>query len=89
MNEETRQVPLSARARLELASMAYGRWSTAYDAVKATKALTWESSGRFCPKGEWPSYHAEMTKNAEKELELAAVLKAEICPHSPLLEAFK
>lgn len=86
MTQDTKQVPLSAKARLELASMAYARWSTAYDAFKAAKSLTWESSGRFCPKGEWPLYHASMLGTAQAELDLAAALKAEICPHSPLVE---
>jgi hypothetical protein len=88
MQPDTKSVPLSARARLELASMAYARWSVAYDKLKEVKFLTWEASGRFCPKGEWPLYHAEMLKNAEHELTLATQIKGEICPHSPLLEAF-
>jgi hypothetical protein len=86
MTQDTKQVPLSARARLELSAMAYERWSKAYDATKATKALTWESSGRLCPKGEWPAYYAEMIKNVAHELNLAAQIREEICPYSPLLE---
>lgn len=86
MSEGIKQVPLSAKARLELASMAYGRWAKAYDALKEAKALTWESAGKFCPKEEWPLYHADMVKTAQAELDLTTALKAEICPHSPLME---
>lgn len=86
MTQDTQPVPLTAKARLELASMAYVRWAKAYDAMKEVKALTWDSAGRFCPKGEWPLYHAAMVKTAQTELDLATALKDEICPHSPLME---
>jgi hypothetical protein len=66
--------------------MAYARWSKAYDDLKAAKALTWESAGRFCPRAEWPLYSAAQIEDAEKELAKAERLKAAICPFSPLME---
>lgn len=83
---DTKQVPLSAETRLELASMAYARWSAAFDAHKAAKAETWESAGRFCPRDEWPLFHARRLNAARTELDKAARIKDEICPHSPLGE---
>lgn len=71
--------------RTEIASMIYSRWSEAFDALKKTKSLTWESAGKFCPKTEWSLYHAEMIKQAEMEFELATKLKNDICKYSPLV----
>lgn len=65
--------------------MIYSRWSEAFDALKKTKSLTWESAGKFCPKTEWSLYHAEMIKQAEMEFELATKLKNDICKYSPLV----
>ena len=79
------QVDLDAEARNELAAMAYARWSTAFETLKAAKALSWESAGKFCPKAEWPQYHASMLDTADKEFALATRLKAAICPFSPLV----
>jgi hypothetical protein len=76
---------LDPKTRLEIASMVYSRWAAAFDAHKAVKAATWESAGKFCPKAEWPNYHAAQLQNAAQELELAAKLKADICPFSPLV----
>lgn len=80
-----KQVPLSALARNKLASMAYEQWSVSYESLKAVKALTWESAGKFCPKAEWPQYHTSMVINAEKELAEAAAVKDEICKWSPIV----
>lgn len=76
---------LDAKTRLEIASMVYSRWSEAWDNVKTVKALTWETSGKFSPKDEWPLYYADMLKHAKEELSLAEKLKADICPFSPLV----
>jgi hypothetical protein len=78
-------VPLDAEARLELAAMAYSRWCKAYDYLKTIKAATWESQNKFCPKDEWPSYHAVQIQGAEAELKKAAAIKDAICPYSPLI----
>lgn len=78
-------IELDPTERLELASMAYNRWCIAFDALKTSKALTWESAGKFCPKNEWHLYHADMIKTAEKELTLAVKLKDAICRYSPLV----
>jgi hypothetical protein len=75
---------LDAKTRLEIASMVYSRWCEAFDNLKKVKTQTWESTGKFCPKGDWPQYQASMLKHAERELELAEKLKADICPFSPL-----
>jgi hypothetical protein len=76
---------LDAKTRLEIASMVYNRWCKAYDEIKKVKALTWESTGKFCPKEEWPLYQKDMLENAEKELALALKLKDDVCKYSPLV----
>lgn len=77
---------LDAVTRNEISSMCYSRWCKAYDEMKAVKAFTWESQNKFCPKDEWPLYHASMLEIAERELKLAEKLKADICPFSPLIK---
>jgi len=79
------QCELSAEARNELAAMAYARWSDAFGKLKEIKTATWESMDEFCPKLDWPMYHAHMLQTAQKEFDLAARLKAEICKYSPLV----
>lgn len=76
---------LDAIARNELASMAYARWSMAYDNYKKTKQLTWEQNKQVCPKSDWSSFHSQMIQSAEKELELASKVKDQICKYSPLI----
>lgn len=76
---------LSPKVRLELASMAYSRWCLAFEELKAVKVLTWEGQNKFCPKAEWPLYHGEMIKEAEKELRTALEIKEAFCNYSPLV----
>jgi hypothetical protein len=76
---------LDAFTRNELASMVYARWSSAFENLKKTKSLTWESTGKFCPRAEWPSYHETMLAGAQKELEYASRLKETVCKYSPLI----
>lgn len=76
---------LDATTRNEIASMVYARWGKAYDAMKAAKAMKWEDNKQMCPKADFPLFHAENIKHAEKELALAEKLKADICPFSPLV----
>lgn len=76
---------LSPKARLEIASMVYSRWSRAFDSLNNTKALTWESQHKFCPKADWPLFHKSMIEKAQKEFDLATELKNEICKYSPLV----
>jgi hypothetical protein len=78
-------VPLDAKARLEIASMVYSRWSLAFDSLKNTKALTWESQNRFCPKADWPFFHKSLIESAQKEFDLACKLKEDMCKYSPLV----
>ena len=78
-------IELDAESRFELASMAYDRWSNAFEAHKKAKQLTWESVNKFCPKNEWPDYHKSMVAEAEKELNKATKLKDAICKYSPLI----
>lgn len=80
------QVELDAEARLELAAMVYARWSRAWDSVKAVRAETWESTGRFCGKEDWPGFHAARTKQADEEMALAKRLREAICPYSPIVK---
>lgn len=79
------QIDLDPTERLEFASMAYSRWSDAFIALKAAKAATWESTGKTCPKGDWPLFHDANIKHAQKELDLATKLKDAICKYSPLI----
>lgn len=76
---------LDPTTRLELASMVYSRWATAFDSLKAAKAMTWESQGKFCPKADWPSFHASILADAQKEFTLATKLTEDICKFSPLI----
>lgn len=79
------QVDLDAEARLELASMAYERWSKAWETAKLVRAETWESAGKFCPKADWPQFHEARRKSASDELDKAERVKKAICPFSPLI----
>jgi hypothetical protein len=79
------QIDLDAETRLELASMVYGRWGTAYDNQKRVQGLTWESAGKFCPKADWPEFHGSMLEAAKAEFELATRLKNAVCKHSPIV----
>jgi hypothetical protein len=78
-------IELDDAIRLELAAMAYKRWDLAYDALKNAKCLTWETSGKFCLKGEWPLFRASILAKAEKELATATALKNAICKYSPII----
>ncbi len=80
-----KEVPLSAKARLEIASMVYSRWCNAFDALKAAEKETWESAGKFCPKDEWPQYHADRKQSALTDFSIASQLKNEMCKWSPLV----
>lgn len=79
------QCEFDAETRLEIASMVYNRWCIAFDKLKEVKALTWESAGKFCPKADWPSFHSDMIKTADKEMQLATRLKDSVCKYSPLI----
>ena len=78
-------IDLDAEARMDIASLVYGHWSSAFDELKAAKALTWESAGKFCPKADWPEFHKGMVMTAEKKLAKAAHMKDSICKFSPLV----
>lgn len=79
------QIELDAKERLELASMAYARWSIAFDNVKLAKGATWEQNKQVCPKSDWIDFYNDRLKYALDELELAAKLKDAICKYSPLV----
>jgi hypothetical protein len=85
MSSKIFDIPCDAIVRNELASMVYDRYCKAYDNLKITKTLTWESTNKSCPKNEWPQYHATMIANAEKELDISTMLKDKICKYSPLV----
>jgi hypothetical protein len=85
MSSKIFDIPCNAIVRNELSSMVYDRYCRAYDNLKITKTLTWESTNKFCPKNEWPDYRATMIASAEKELEIATTLKDTICKYSPLV----
>jgi hypothetical protein len=74
---------LDAITRNEIASMVYSRWVVAYENYKDVKNMQWDKS---CPKAEWPQFHAHMLASAQKELDLATKLKADICSFSPLVK---
>ena len=76
---------LSPTTRLELAYMAYDRWSKAFDALKYTKTQTWEMNRQVCPKAEFPSCLALWIQTAQKELDKTTYIKDEICKYSPLV----
>ena len=85
MTPEIINVPLDATARLELALMAYNRWADAFEGLKIAKLASWESSGKFCPKTDWPLFKADNIKTAEIELNKAVSVKDQICKYSPLI----
>lgn len=79
------QIELSDTAILALAALAHDMWTKAYDSLKEVKALTWETSGKYCPKNEWPLYHATMLENGQKELDKWANIKQELTPAFAIL----
>lgn len=79
------QIELSAEARLECASLVYGKWSEAYDQLKLAKNATWENSGKTCPKGDWPLFREQNLVFAQKEYDKWSALKVEVCKYSPLV----
>lgn len=81
-----KEIPLSAEARLEIASLVYGKWCEAFDAKKAVAGETWVSAGKFCPRDEWPMYHEARVKKALADFEKWTRLREEVCKHSPLME---
>lgn len=78
-------VDLDPQARLDIAALVYKNWSESFDRLKVARALTWESAGKFCPKVEWPLYHASMVKSAEQDFMKASHMKDSFCPFSPLV----
>lgn len=84
-NNKIINIPYDATVRNELASMVYERYCRAYNNLKITKTLTWESTNKFCPKNEWPQYHTTMIASAEKKLAIALMLKDKICKYSPFV----
>lgn len=78
-------IPCDSVVRSELSSMVYKRWEEAFQKMQTIKKLTWEATNKFCPKNEWPLYYNSMLEAADKELQTAAMLKATICPYSPLI----
>jgi len=85
MNITVISVPLSAIARTQLASMAYHRWCIAHDNLKKVKTETWETSGKFCPRGDFPASHKHRILHAQEECDIATALRDEICSYSPLM----
>jgi hypothetical protein len=79
-------VELSDRARLECASLVYREWCKAFDGWKDAKEATWESRGRFCPKGDWPEFYKSALGDAKANLDKWVALKEEVCKYSPLLD---
>ena len=79
------QLELSDTAILALASLAHDKWSKAYDSLKEAKALTWETSGKYCPKNEWFFYHTSMLENSQKEMDEWAGIKQELAPALSIL----
>ena len=79
------QIELSDTAILALAALAHDMWSKAYDSLKHVKTMTWESSGKYCPKNEWPLYHASMLENGQKEMDKWAGIKQELAPAFSIL----
>jgi hypothetical protein len=77
---------LDATTRNEIAAMVYTRWSKACDAIKQVKTATWEQNKVVCPKGDWEGQQKLMLEDAQKELDLAAKLKADICPFSLIIK---
>jgi len=78
-------IPLDADQRNDVASLVYSAWCKSFDAMKAAKGATWESSGKFCPKGEWPNYHKVQIEHAQKELDKLENLRNAVCPFSPIV----
>jgi hypothetical protein len=79
------QIELSATARLECANLIYGKWSEAFDTLKVAKNATWETSGKTCPKSDWPLFRAHNLEHAQKEFDKWSALKEEVCKYSPLV----
>lgn len=80
-----KMVPLTALARLEIASLVYGEWSKAFDSLKNVKQLTWATAGKFCPKEDWPLFHKDMLQNAQANFDKWQAIRNEMCHHSPLI----
>ena len=72
------QIELSDTAVLALGTLAHDTWTKTYDSFKHVKGMTWEASWKFCPKDEWPLYHASMLEECQKELDKWAGIKKEL-----------
>lgn len=72
------QIELSDTAVLALSGVAHEKWTKAYEVLKYVKTETWETSGKCCPKNEWPLYRAARLENAQKEFDKWAAIRAEL-----------
>lgn len=65
---------------VELGSMVYSAWCSAFDADKKAKAATWEENKQVCPKADWLSFHEAQLIHAKKNLDKYTDLKNAVCP---------
>ena len=74
---------LSPELRLEIASLLYSKWSSLWDARLVVQKEEWDK--KFCPKSDWPAFHAMRISLAQKELDQAYKLWQEFKPYAPNL----
>ena len=75
------QIDLSPEAIFALSGLTQEEWTKAFDALKIVQHETWGSAGKFCPKADWPEFHARRVKNAKDTFQKWSAIRAELAPH--------
>jgi len=81
--ESQENIILSLEARLEMNNLFRLKWSESCAELRLAKSQTWENSGKFCPKAEWPKFQVRMVIEAENKVSYWDKLSKEVFKYYP------